>query len=74
MYHKVRSQLKIDLTEVEITECLKAAKAVGGLWTAVDFIPSKNREKEPPYILEVNSSLVQRVLKKQVVKIYQKKL
>ena len=48
--------VKIDLTEVEITECLKAAKAVGGLWTAVDFIPSKNREKEPPYILEVNSS------------------
>ena len=37
--------VKIDLTEVEITECLKAAKAVGGLWTAVDFIPSKNREK-----------------------------
>ena len=25
-------------------------------WTAVDFIPSKNREKEPPYMLEVNSS------------------
>ena len=48
--------IKIDLTEVEITECLKAAKAVGGLWTAVDFIPSKNREKEPPHILEVNSS------------------
>ena len=48
--------VKIDLTEVEITECLKAAKAVGGLWTAVDFIPSKNREKEPPHILEVNSS------------------
>ena len=48
--------VKIDLTELEITECLKSAKAVSGLWTAVDFIPSKNREKEPPYILEVNSS------------------
>ena len=24
--------------------------------TGVDFIPSKNREKEPPYILEVNHS------------------
>ena len=48
--------VKIDLTELEIAECLKAAKAVGGLWTAVDFIPSKNREKLPPYILEVNSS------------------
>src|SRR5210317_402313 len=47
---------KIQLTELEIEESLKAAKAVGGLWTAVDFIPSKNREKEPPFMLEVNSS------------------
>ena len=47
---------KIELTELEIEECLKAAKAVNGLWTAVDFIPSKNREKEPPFFLEVNSS------------------
>jgi len=46
----------IKLTELEIEECLKAAKAVGGYWTAVDFIPSKNRDKEPPYFLEVNSS------------------
>ena len=46
----------IKLTELEIEECLKAAKAVGGYWTAVDFIPSKNREKEPPFMLEVNSS------------------
>ena len=47
---------KIDLTELEIEQSLLAAKAVNGLWTAVDFIPSKNREKEPPFILEVNSS------------------
>jgi len=47
---------KIKLTELEIEECLKASKAVGGYWTAVDFIPSKNREKQPPYMLEVNSS------------------
>ncbi len=47
---------KIKLTELEIEECLKAAKAVGGYWTAVDFIPSKNRDKQPPYFLEVNSS------------------
>jgi ribosomal protein S6--L-glutamate ligase len=46
----------IKLTELEIEDCLRAAKAVGGLWSAVDFIPSKNREKEPPYFLEVNSS------------------
>ena len=47
---------KITLTELEIEETLKAAKAVGGYWTAVDFIPSKNRESQPPYMLEVNSS------------------
>jgi len=47
---------KIKLTELEIEESLKAAKAVNGVWTAVDFIPSKNREKEPPFVIEVNSS------------------
>ena len=46
----------IKLTELEIEQCLLASKAVGGYWTAVDFIPSKNREKEPPFFLEVNSS------------------
>jgi len=46
----------IKLTQLEVEECLKASKAVGGYWTAVDFIPSKNREKEPPFMLEVNSS------------------
>ena len=47
---------KITLTELEIEESLKAAKAVGGYWTAVDFIPSKDRVKNPPFFLEVNSS------------------
>ena len=47
---------KIKLTELEIEECLKASKAVGGYWTAVDFIPSKDRVKQPPFMLEVNSS------------------
>ena len=47
---------KLKLTELEIEESLKAAKAVNGLWTAVDFIPSKNREKELPFVIEVNSS------------------
>jgi len=46
----------IKLTDLEIEQSLLAAKAVNGIWTAVDFIPSKNRESEPPYILEVNSS------------------
>ena len=47
---------KIKLTEIEIEASLLAAKAVNGVWTAVDFIPSKNREKDPPFIIEVNSS------------------
>jgi len=45
-----------ELTELEIEQCLLAAKAVDGSWTAVDFIPSKNPKTEPPYILEVNHS------------------
>ena len=45
-----------DLTDVEIEHCLLAAKAIYGSWTAVDFIPSKNPKKDPPYILEVNHS------------------
>tara|TARA_Y100000310_G_scaffold296695_1_gene329154 strand:+ start:288 stop:1748 length:1461 start_codon:yes stop_codon:yes gene_type:complete len=44
------------LTENEIEESLKAAKAVGGVWTAVDFIPAKDRIKDYPFIIEVNSS------------------
>ena len=44
------------LSELEIEQCLLAAKAIGGLFTAVDFIPSENPKKDPPYILEVNSS------------------
>ena len=47
---------KYKLTELEVEQCLLAAKAVGGSWTAVDFIPSENPKKEPPYILEVNHS------------------
>jgi len=44
------------LTELEIEQSLLAAKAVGGILTAVDFIASKNPEKDSPHILEVNSS------------------
>lgn len=47
---------KFNLTDMEEKQCLLAAKAVNGIFTAVDFIPAKNREKNPPYILEVNSS------------------
>ena len=47
---------ELKLTELEIEECIKAAKAVNGVWTAVDFIPAKDRKKEPPFMIEVNSS------------------
>ena len=46
----------LELTEKEVEESLKAAKAVDGQWVAVDFIPAKNREAKAPYIIEVNSS------------------
>ena len=45
-----------ELTDLEIEQCLLAAKAIDGSWVAVDFIPSKNPKTEPPYILEVNHS------------------
>ena len=44
------------LTELEVEQCLLAAKAIDGSWTAVDFITSKKPKTEPPYILEVNHS------------------
>tara|TARA_B100000214_G_scaffold367078_1_gene336803 strand:- start:145 stop:1509 length:1365 start_codon:yes stop_codon:yes gene_type:complete len=45
-----------DLSEMEIEHSIRAGKSVGGLLTAVDFIPSSDPENKPPYILEVNSS------------------
>ena len=47
---------KMELTELEKSECVKAAQSVKGKWVGVDFIPSKDREKEPPYFIEVNGS------------------
>ena len=40
----------------EKKECIRAAKCVDGVWVGTDFIPSKNREKDPPFFIEVNSS------------------
>ena len=45
-----------ELTELERTESLRAAKAVDGQLVGVDFIPAKNREKDKPYMIEVNST------------------
>ena len=47
---------KIKLTELERSECIKAGKSVEGQLVGVDFIPSKDREKIPPYFIEVNGS------------------
>ena len=47
---------KIELTELETEECIKAAQMVKGNVIGVDFIPAKNRETEQPYFLEVNSN------------------
>jgi len=47
---------KIELTELEKSECIKAGKSVNGKWLGVDFIPSTDREKIPPYFIEINSS------------------
>ncbi len=44
------------LTDLEKEQCILAAKAVNGVWTAVDFIPSKDPKSKAPYILEVNHS------------------
>jgi glutathione synthase/RimK-type ligase-like ATP-grasp enzyme len=44
------------LTGLEKEESLAAAKAVGGIVVGVDFIPAKNREKDKPYFIEVNST------------------
>ena len=47
---------KYELTDREKEDCIRAAKAVSGTWVGVDFIAAKDRDKDGPYILEVNSS------------------
>ena len=44
-----------ELTEIEARDSIIAAKSVSGRLVGVDFIPAKNREKEQPYVLEVNA-------------------
>ena len=47
---------EVELTDLEKDQCLQAAKAVNGQWVGVDFIPAKNRDKDAPFIIEVNHS------------------
>ena len=44
------------LTKLEEEHCIQAAKAVDGLWVGVDFIPAKDRNKDLPYFIEINST------------------
>jgi len=46
----------IKLTKLEEENCIQAANMVDGLWVGVDFIPAKNREKDQPFIIEINGS------------------
>jgi len=46
----------IEMTDLEKEHALRAAKGVNGQWVGVDFIPAQNRDKDAPYILEVNHS------------------
>ena len=48
---KVLEPTKLELTDIEKEECIKAAKSVDGDLVGVDLLPSKNRETEQPYIL-----------------------
>ena len=46
----------IELTEIEKETAIKVAKLVEGNLVGVDLLPAKDREKEQPYILEVNAT------------------
>ena len=55
-YSRGANVTSFKLTEIETESCIRAAKIVNGTWVGVDFIPSKNRDKDGPFILEINSS------------------
>ena len=46
----------IELTDMEKETAIKVAKLVDGDLVGVDLLPAKDREKEQPYILEVNAT------------------
>ena len=61
-----------ELTDIEAKESLRASEVVNGAVVGVDFIPTKNRDKESPYFIEVNSTPglmgIEAVLSKAAVK------
>ena len=46
----------IELTDMEKETAIKVSQLVGGDLVGVDLLPAKDREKEQPYILEVNAT------------------
>jgi len=46
----------IELTDMEKETAIKVAELVDGDLVGVDLLPAKDREKEQPYILEVNAT------------------
>ena len=46
----------MELTDIEIETSIKVAKLVEGDIVGVDLLPAKDREKDKPYILEVNGT------------------
>ena len=46
----------IELTDMEKETAIKVSQLVDGDLVGVDLLPAKDREKEQPYILEVNAT------------------
>ena len=46
---------KTKVTKLEEEICYKVDKLINGKWIGVDLIVSEDREKVPPYVLEINS-------------------
>ena len=53
--HQGSKPEKFQLTELEKEICYKVDRSIAGKWIGVDLIVSEDREKVPPYVLEINS-------------------
>lgn len=53
--HQGSEPESMELTQREIDTCNKVKDVIGGDWVGIDLIPSKDREKQDPYVLEINS-------------------
>ena len=53
--HQGSKPEKFKLSKLEEEICYKVDSSIGGKWIGVDLIVSEDREKVPPYVLEINS-------------------